>query len=47
MQTWGQFNSGIGIVYLNKTGIGIDKFGIGSFLPKKNLIRKLIYHLIF
>ena len=38
-QTWGQFNSWIGIDYFKENGIGIDKFWIGinvSYQKKLN-----------
>ena len=39
-QTWGQFNSRIGIAYLKKMEFDLK-------LVAKHLFHKLIYHLIF
>jgi hypothetical protein len=47
MQTWGQFNSGIGI---DNFGIGIDYFGIGIGIEvcyKKLNPQINHYHLLF
>ena len=49
-QIWGQFNSRIGIDYLRKNLIVIDKFGIGlpykefTNLPINFLIPKYFFH---
>jgi len=42
--TWGQFFSGIGIAYLKKNAIGIDRIGIEVCYKKSFLVQKYFFH---